>query len=78
MGWHSGIADVHVNVKFADQALANKIRAWARRNGATVKLDQCTRGAYEGEVVIHSPWDEGVAVAHAKAEALRALLKGTT
>jgi hypothetical protein len=55
-------------------AKMNKIRAWARKNGATVKAARYARDAYEGVVVIPSPWNEGAAVADSKVAALRALL----
>lgn len=64
-----------VNIDYANMALLNKIRAWARKNNATVKVQRYARDAYEGEVVIHGSPDEGLAVTGAKAVELRALIK---
>lgn len=73
------LADIDVRIEYANMATLNKIRAWARKNGATVKVQRYARDAYEGHVTIHSPWDEGAHVARAKAEDLRVLIsrKGT-
>ena len=68
------LASVHVQIPYANMALMNKIRAWARKNNATVKVQRYARDAYEGHVVVHSPWDEGAGVAQSKAIALRALI----
>ena len=68
------LADQRVRVEYVHMAGANKIRAWARRNGATVALSRYATDAYDGHVVIHSPWNEGANVAEAKAKVLRELL----
>jgi len=43
------IADLQVNVPYATTAAANKIKAWARKNTATVRLNRYARDAYDGE-----------------------------
>lgn len=50
----SCFACINVNVNAIDQATANRVRAWARRNNASVKLTAYTRGWYEGTVTVHS------------------------
>jgi len=68
------IADLQVNVPYATTAAANKIKAWARKNTATVRLNRYARDAYDGDVVIHSgPLDTYEATA-SKASDLRKLL----
>ena len=70
------LASISVRIEYANMAKMNKIRAWARKNGATVKVQRYARDAYEGHVVIHAAWNEGVAITGAKANALRALISG--
>jgi len=66
---------INVQIKYANLAKMNKVRAWARKNNATVHVSRYARDAYEGHVTIHSPWDEGASVTGAKAVALRALIE---
>lgn len=48
-----------VRVNYATLATMNKVRAWARKNGATVKVSRYARDAYEGHVNVPSPWNMG-------------------
>ena len=70
----SDFASVRVGIEYANMAKLNKIRTWAKRNGATVKVSRYAKDAYEGYVSIPSPWNEGRDVAQAKAAELRKLL----
>lgn len=65
---------VTVRIRYANMAQANKVRAWARRNGAVVKLSRYAKDAYEGEVKILSPWNVGQGQTLSKAGDLRARL----
>ena len=48
-----------VRIAYANMAKMNKIRAWARRNNASVQVERYARDAYEGFVTVHSLWNEG-------------------
>ena len=63
-----------IAVEYADQAKANRIRAWARRNRAIAKLTPYTRGAYAGTVKVCSPWNEGKDETDRRVAALKTLI----
>jgi len=69
------LADQHVRIAYANFDNAKRIRAWAKRHGATARLTAYTREAYEGSVVIPSLWNENAQVARDKATELRARLQ---
>ena len=69
------LASIDVRIEYANMAKMNKIRAWARKNGATVNVQRYARDAYEGSVKIHSPWNEGRGIVDGKAAELRALIR---
>lgn len=73
MNWTDFVA-VNVRIEYADTAKMNKIRAWARKNGAAVNVERYARDAYSGTVKIPSPWNEGKSVQEAKAAAVRAII----
>ena len=63
-----------VRIEYANMALLNRVRAWARRNGATVRVQRYARDAYDGSVKVHSPWNEGKSETDRKVAELKALL----
>lgn len=50
---------IPVRIEYANMAKINKIRAWARRNNATVEVSRYAKDAYEGRVKIHTSWQTG-------------------
>lgn len=66
--------DITVQVPYTTMAQANKLRAWCRKNGATVRLSRYARDAYEGEIVVHSGPCDPYAVTAGKATAARAYM----
>lgn len=66
---------IPVCIEYADTGTVNRIRAWARRNNATVHLTPYARGAYEGTVRVHTRWNEGRDQDLARVEALKALIR---
>ena len=54
MDWNN-FNSILVRVDGADMAKMNRIRAWARRNNATVKVSRYARDAYEGHVKVPMP-----------------------
>ena len=74
LGGIDDIADVFVHIGYANMARMNRIRAWARKNGAVVNVRRHARDAWSGEVRIRSPWNETREVALAKAQEMRSLL----
>ena len=48
-----------VRIPYANTAKMNRIRAWARKNGAQVAASRYAHDAYEGKMRIHSPWNVG-------------------
>jgi hypothetical protein len=71
MNWND-FASAQVRIEYADMAKMNKIRAWARKNNATVKAAPYTKGAWEGFVKI--PMPEGREQQAAKVAELKAIL----
>lgn len=63
-----------VRIEYANLAKVNKIRAWARRNDATVQVSRYARDAYEGRVKVYAPWNEGRSETDRKIAELKALL----
>lgn len=70
------LGSIRVRIECANIAKMNKVRAWARRNGAHVVASRYARDAYEGHVDIAGPWNVGRSETEAKAAALRAILTG--
>lgn len=68
-----GLADVVIRIDYADMAKMNRIRAWAKKNGAVVNVNRYARDAYDGHIKIRSPWNEGRDVAQAKAAEFKVL-----
>jgi len=66
--------DTKISIACASQAQINKVRAWARKNGASVSVHQYTRGYYEGYVAIPNRWNRGRDAEIALAADCRALL----
>jgi hypothetical protein len=73
MNWNDFTAR-RIRVEYANLAKVNKIRAWARRNNATVQVSRYARDAYDGYVKIAAPWNEGAAETDRKEQELRTLL----
>lgn len=71
----ANFADVSVRVQYLTSANLPKVRAWARRNGVTLNLEQYTRGAYSGKATVHSPWNVGKDETDRKVSALRQMLR---
>ena len=74
MNWND-FASPRVRIEYANLAKINRVRAWARRNGATVQVSRYARDAYEGHVKIHAPWDERKSVTDGKVADLKTLLQ---
>lgn len=70
----SDFASPRVRIEYANMAKVNKIRAWARRNGARVDVSRYTRDAYEGFVIIHAPWNVGRIETDRKVAELQAII----
>ena len=64
-----------VRVEYANMATMNKVRAWARRNNATVRVERYARDAYSGSVKVHSPWNEGKSETDRKVAEVKAILR---
>lgn len=73
MNWND-FASPRVRIEYANMGKINKIRAWARRNNASVNASRYARDAYEGHVKIHAPWNEGASETDRKVNELKALL----
>ena len=69
MNW-SDFATANVVIGYANMAKMNKIRAWAKRNGCSVKVSRYAHDAYNGRVSF--PMDEGRAEQQAKIAAFKA------
>jgi hypothetical protein len=69
----SDLGDITVIIRYAEQGLVNRLRAWAKKNRARVDLQQYTKGAYSGIVTVTSRWDEGRDSVLARVESMRAL-----
>ena len=67
------LASATLRIGYADVARMKRIRAWARKNKATLAIERYAREAYSGTIYIHSPWDEPKAVVDAKAAEFKAL-----
>ncbi len=51
MNWND-FASYDVQITCANMAKMNRVRAWARKNGATVLASRYARDAYEGRVKV--------------------------
>lgn len=67
------LGSIWIKITYADTALANRIRAWARKNRSVANLAPYTRGCYEGHVIITARIDEPRDSVLARADSLRAL-----
>lgn len=54
MDWND-FTSTKVRIEYANLGKINKIRAWARRNGATCQVSRYARDAYEGYVRVPMP-----------------------
>ncbi len=66
---------VKVRIEYADMAKMNKIRAAARKHGATVHAQRYARDAYEGYVSVSSPWNEGKSQHEERIAAIKAAIR---
>lgn len=74
MNW-SDFASPKITIGHADMATLNKVRAWARRNNATVNVSRYAKDAYEGSVTVHTTAMEAKSATDTKVAALKALLR---
>jgi hypothetical protein len=72
MDWQD-FAAARVRIEYADMARINKVRSWARRNGATVNVTRYATNAYEGFVSV--PMPQGREQQAAKIEQLRSIIQ---
>ena len=72
MNWNEFSA-IPVRIEYANLARMNKIRAWARKNNATVTVSRYARDAYEGHVKVYMPFNREQQLA--KVAELKELLK---
>lgn len=71
----SNFADVTVHIQYLASTDLPKVRAWARRNKVTLRLEQYARGAYSGTAVVHAPWNVGKDETDRTASELRLMLQ---
>lgn len=64
-----------VRVEYANMATMNKVRTWARKNNAVVRVNRYARDAYEGTVKVCSPWNEGKSETDRRVAELKAILR---
>lgn len=72
----SGFADIDIRIDYANSDKIKRIRAAAKKYGATVKVEQYTKGAWEGKVIVHTTWDEGADKHMERCRHMRNVIKG--
>jgi len=68
------IANQCVSFTYANLSALNRLRTWARKNNATVKMFRYAKDCYEGNITIQSPWNEHRDVAIAKRQDILTLM----
>jgi hypothetical protein len=67
--------NIPVRIPYATMSKLNRIRAWARRNNATVVVSRYATDAYEGRVLIATPWNEGRIVTDRKIAEVKTIME---